>query len=322
MNRIGFGGAPIGGLFRAVPDLQAHAALAAAWDAGIRYFDTAPLYGFGLSEQRLGRFLDKKRREAFTISTKVGRVLVPREAAVRTDSGLAPFEDALPFEAVFDFSPGGIEAALRGSLKRLQLDFVDIAFLHDPDDHLEEAAGPAYATLCRLRDAGFVREIGAGANNVDTLANLVRQCALDVVMIAGRYTLLDQSALDVLLPVCAQRGVRVVAAGVFNSGILAQSPPQSGARYDYRAANDEIVSRARRLDEICLQYGVSLGAAAIQLPLAHPAISSVVLGMRSARELQENAEASMVRIPHEFWDVLRDCGLLRRDAPLPAALEA
>lgn len=322
VNRIGFGGAPIAGLFRAVSESDAQSTLAAAWDSGVRYFDTAPLYGFGLSENRFGRFFSEKSRDRFRVSTKVGRVLVPLGAGASTDAGLGTFESALPFEAIFDFTAEGVTRSLHESLERLHLSYVDAAFLHDPDDYLSEAIGQAFPALKRLRTEGLVREIGAGMNDASSLARIVRECEVDIVMIAGRYTLLDQSALDDLLPLAHERGVRVIAAGVFNSGILAQNAPQADATYDYRRAGAATLARARRIDAICGRFGVSLPGAAIQFTLSHPAISNIVLGMRSPQEVRNNRAAASESIPPQLWEELREAGLIREDAPVPAALQA
>jgi D-threo-aldose 1-dehydrogenase len=297
VTRVGCGGAPLGGLFAAVSEEQAQATLTQAWTAGVRYFDTAPLYGYGLSEERLGRFLFGKPRDAFTVSTKVGRVLVPKRGAAKNDGSLASFAGALPFDALFDFNADGIRRSIEASLKRLQLSHVDIIYLHDPDDFLEQAIREAYPALLRLREEGVVRAIGVGMNQSRPLAKFVRECDLDAVMVAGRYTLLDRSALDDLLPLCLERHVSVIAAGVFNSGILAEREPRAGATYDYRAADTATLARAQTVFEICRSYGVSTRAAAIQFPLAHRAVASVVLGMRTAEEVREDLGALQQPLP-------------------------
>ncbi|HLI96324.1 MAG TPA: aldo/keto reductase [Candidatus Baltobacteraceae bacterium] len=291
VTRIGCGGAPLGGLFEAVSEEQAQETLAQAWASGVRYFDTAPLYGYGLSEERLGRFLSDKSRDAFTVSTKVGRVLVPKSEKPNQDGSLASFRGALPFEAVFDFSADGIRRSIEASLQRLQLSRVDIIYIHDPEHHLEQAIHEAYPALLRLREEGVTRAIGVGMNQTQPLERFVRECNLDAVMIAGRYTLLDRSALDDLLPACAQRGVSVIAAGVFNSGILAEREPRAGATYDYRIADAATLARTQVLYALCRRYGVSMRSAAIQFPLSHPAITSVVLGMRTPAEVREDLAA-------------------------------
>lgn len=310
--RIGFGGAPLGGLYAAVSPGQAHAALQAAWACGIRYFDTAPLYGYGSSEQRLGEFLSGMPRESFTISTKAGRTLVPRTDAGDESASLAAFHTESPFTAVFDFRADAIRSGVEQSLSRLKLDAIDIVYLHDPDEHLEQAIASAYPALCKLRDEGLVRAIGVGTNRTRPLARMIEACDLDVVMLAGRYTLLDTGAADRVLPLCKQRGIRVVAAGIFNSGILAQDDPNAAPMYDYQPAGGEVVSRARRLCEIASRFGVDLRTIAIAFALREKSIDSIVLGMRSAQEVRANMRAANARVPDELWEALADQALLPR----------
>jgi D-threo-aldose 1-dehydrogenase len=301
LTSIGMGGAPLGGLFAAVSDETAFAALEAAWNSGIRYFDTAPLYGFGLSEQRMGAFLRTKPREAFVLSTKVGRVLRPSRGEPDTSGSLGAFVGALPNDAVFDFSADAVRESLDSSLMRLGLDRVDIVYLHDPDEQYESALQYAYPVLHALREQGVVRAIGVGMNQWEMLERFVRACDLDAILLAGRYTLLDRSAALRLLPACAQRGVAVLAAGVFNSGILASNAPGPDATYNYVAAPDAIRRAARLLADACDRYGVPLAAAAIQFPLRHPAVAGVILGMRSPDEVAANTAHLHVSIPDELW---------------------
>lgn len=302
LPQIGFGGAPMAGLYEAVSEEQAQAALEAAWDGGIRYFDTAPLYGYGLSETRLGRFLAGKPRAGYIVSTKAGRALVPRGQARDGDGSLAGFAGALPYDAAFDFSADGVRRSIESSLERLGVSSIDIAFVHDPDDFMDEAIAHAIPALRRMRDEGIVRALGAGMNHCAPLERLVRECDLDVILAAGRYTLLDRSAAESLLPLCKERGVRVVAGGVFNSGILAA--PGDGARFDYAPAPPEVVQRARRAQVICAKHNVSLTAAAITFPLRHPAVDCVVVGMRSPQEVHANLQSARERIPDALWDDL------------------
>jgi D-threo-aldose 1-dehydrogenase len=307
VTRIGCGGAPLGGLFHAVSDDDAAKTLEAAWRAGIRYFDTAPLYGSGLSERRLGRFFKSKPRGSFTVSTKVGRVLVPKNGEPDRSGSIAGFAGALPYRAIFDFSSDGVRRSLEGSLERLGLSSVDIVYLHDPDEHFNQALDEAYPALQRLRDEGLTRAVGVGMNQWQMLARFVRECNLDAIMLAGRYTLLDHSAIDELLPLCVRRNVRVVIAGAFNSGILANAR-RAGATYEYRLADPSIVERAARIEDVCKRSGVSLAAAAIQFPLAHPAVASVVLGMRSPLEVQEDRAAFEALVPPALWiDLEKAC---------------
>lgn len=312
LPRLGFGGAPLGGLYSPVSQAQAHAALQSAWACGLRYFDTAPLYGYGVSEHRLGEFLCGMPRDSFVVSTKAGRALVPRTNFNNSAGSLAQFHVDSPYEAAFDFSVDGIRAGVEQSLSRLKLEAIDIVYLHDPDNHLEQAISAAYPALCKLREEGLVRAIGAGTNRTQPLVRLIEACDLDVVMLAGRYTLLDASAADRVLPLCRQRGIRVVAAGIFNSGILAQNDLNSAATYDYQPADNDILTRARRLLEIVRKFGVDLRTAAIAFALREPAIDSIVLGMRSAQEVRENVRAANASVPEDLWEALASEALLPR----------
>jgi D-threo-aldose 1-dehydrogenase len=304
---LGLGGAPIGNLFSEVTDADARATLDAAWDAGVRFFDTAPLYGHGLSETRFGDALGSRPREEYVLSTKVGRVLEP---GVDERNG---FVATPPVHPVFDFSEAGVMRSLVSSLERMRIDRVDVVHVHDPDDHIEDALAGAFPALRRLRDEGVVKAIGAGMNQAEALARFVRDAGVDCVLLAGRYTLLDQVGLRELLPLCEREGVVVIAAGVFNSGLLA-----GGTTYDYQAAPREVVERARRLDEVCARHGVPLRAAALQFPLGHPAVHSVLVGARSPAEMAENAALFARPLPAALWDDLVSEGLLPADAPLPA----
>jgi D-threo-aldose 1-dehydrogenase len=295
-----FGGAPIGGLYAPVSDEAAAGTLAAAWDAGIRAFDTAPHYGAGLSERRIGNFLAGRPRYSFTVCTKVGRRLVPADGDVQGAEG---FYDTPPLTRVRDYSRDGVRRSLEQSLDRLGLDRVDIALIHDPDDFMEQAAGEAYPALAELRAQGTVRAVGAGMNSAAALAWLVDRCDLDCVLVAGRYTLLDQSAADVLFPLCQRRGVAVLAAGVFNSGILAG--PGDGATYDYAPAPPGLLARARRMRDICARYSVPLPAAALQFTLRHRAVTAAVIGARSAEEITADTSYLSTPIPHALWAELK-----------------
>jgi D-threo-aldose 1-dehydrogenase len=297
VSRIGLGTAPLAGLFSAVGDEQATATLDAAWTAGLRYFDTAPHYGAGLAERRLGTFLaDTGRpRAEFTVSTKVGRLLVPGDAALGDEA----FHGERGLVRVRDYSAEGVYRSLAESLERSGLEAFDTVLIHDPDDHWEEAVTGAYPALARLRDQGAVRAIGAGMNQTAMLTRFVTETDLDCVLVAGRYSLLDRSAAEVLLPLCAEREVGVLVGGVFNSGILAD--PSPGATYDYAPASDDVLRRARSLAERCAAHGVPLAAAALQFPLRHPAVTGVVLGARSPLEVTENIAHAAAKIPAELW---------------------
>jgi D-threo-aldose 1-dehydrogenase len=292
---IMFGAAPIAGLFAPVSEDAAARTLAAAWSAGIRGFDTAPHYGGGVSERRLGAFLAGYPRDAFTVSTKVGRLLVPATGDVQGGEG---FYDVPAMSRVRDYSGDGIRCSLEESLKRLGLDRVDIALIHDPDDFMEQAVAEAYPALASLRDQGVIRAIGAGMNSAPALAWLIERCELDCVLIAGRYTLLDQSAAEVLFPLCRRRGVTVLAGGVFNSGILAD--PDDGT-YDYAPAPPAVLDRVRQLRDACARYNVPLPAAALQFTLRNPAVTAAVIGARSPEEITADASYLSTSIPDALW---------------------
>jgi len=316
VTSIGFGGAPIGNLYEAVDDATAEGAVSAAWDGGVRFFDTAPHYGLGLSELRLGRALAGHSRAGYAISTKVGRLLVPADGRGRDTDG---FEVPATFRRVWDFSADGVRRSLETSLDRLGLDRVDVALLHDPDDHWREAVEEAYPALHELRADGVVGAIGAGMNQWRMLADLVAATDLDAVLVAGRYTLLDQSALDVLLPACEARGVSVIAAGVFNSGLLATPEPRPGAAYDYAPGPLALVERAGRIAAVCERNGVTLPQAALAFPRGHPAVATMLVGMRSAAEVARNLALAASPVPSALWEELAAEGLLRADAPVPEA---
>jgi D-threo-aldose 1-dehydrogenase len=299
VTRLMFGAAPIGGLFAPVPADAARATLEAAWDAGIRAFDTAPHYGAGLSEQRLGAFLRDRPRPEFVLSTKVGRRLVPASGDVEGAEG---FYGTPRFSRVRDYSRDGVLASLEDSLTRLGLDRIDIALIHDPDDHAAEALDGAYPALAGLRSAGTVGAIGLGMNQTAMLEWFIRQADLDCVMVAGRYTLLDQDAAHTLFPLCREREVAVLAAGVFNSGVLAD--PKPGATYDYAAAAPELIDRVTRIRAVCERHGLPVGAAALQFTLAHPAVTTAVVGARSAREVAEDAGYLAQPLPGGLLDEL------------------
>jgi D-threo-aldose 1-dehydrogenase len=322
---LGFGGAPIGGLYRAVSDEDAIAAVRRAWDLGIRLFDTAPLYGYGTSERRIGAGLAGRPRDAFVLSTKVGRLVyragtVP--AGVEVDRQLADgkvdgaFADVADRQVAFSYSGDDVRRSIDASLERLGLERIDIALIHDPDDHWEAAIGEAFPALARLRAEGVVRAIGAGMNQSAMLARFAREGDFDVFLLAGRYTILDQEALSELLPLCLERGIAVMVGGVMNSGILAD--PRPGSRFNYRAAPPDVVDRAARLAAVCARHDVPLKAAAVQFPLAHPAVATVLTGVRSVAHLDEYPPLLEQPIPTALWADLRGEGLLPAEAPTPS----
>jgi D-threo-aldose 1-dehydrogenase len=259
-----FGGAQIGGLYSAVDEATSTAALTAAWEAGVRRFDTAPHYGAGLSEQRLGAFLSQFPRDEYVLSTKVGRLLVDTD---EDTEGAEGFFGAGRRRRVWDFSADGVRTSLQQSLERMGLDRIDIVLLHDPDHAMDQAVGEAFPALARLRSEGVIASVGAGMNTVAPLLRFVAETSIDTLMLAGRYTLLDQEALAELLPSCLDRGVGVIAAGVFNSGLLAD--PKPGATYDYVEVPADILARARHIQRVCGEHGVPLRAASVQFPLRH-----------------------------------------------------
>ena len=313
VTELGFGGGPLGGLFTPLDDDTAAGALAAAWDCGIRYFDTSPHYGIGQSERRIGSFLRGKPRAEFTLSTKVGRLLIPQEAAGRMDES---FQVPATHRRVWDFSRDGVLRSFEDSLARLDTDRIDVLFLHDAEDHFEAALRDGYPALAELRAQHAVGAIGAGMYDTAKLTRLVQETDVDVVMLAGRYTLLNHSAVDDLLPACAARGVSVLAVSVFNSGILATPRPAAGATFDYEPAAPELLRRAHRIADVCEAYGVTLPQAAMAFPLLHPVVAGIVIGMRSAEEAQRNAEAFRAEVPAGLWADLRSEGLLDERAAI------
>jgi D-threo-aldose 1-dehydrogenase len=309
LTELGLGAAQFGNLYRETSEEQAAGAVAAAWDAGIRYFDTAPHYGLGLSEQRLGSLLKRYPREEYVVSSKVGRLLVgsPELDGRMDDEGFV-----VPAETrrVWDFSRDGILRSVDETLRRTGLDSIDIVYLHDPDDHLEQALGEGIQTLIDLREQGVVRAVGAGMKQSEALAALIRAADVDLVMLAGRYTLLEQGAADDLLPLAVERGVGVVIAGVYNTGLLSSARPSGGAKYEYEDAPVELIARANAIADVCEQYGVTLPEAALAFPLLHPAVVSVVVGVRDAAQMTSNVERYSMPIPAALWLELRAESLL------------
>lgn len=297
MTRLGLGTAPLGNLFTTVTDADADATLAAAWDAGIRYFDTAPQYGHGIAESRVGRALAGRPRGEYGLASKVGRLL-------RRTHGVRPptaFRDVPDVDPVFDFSRDGVLRALDESLHRLGTDRLDVVHLHDPDDHELAALETAFPTLFELREQGVIGKVGCGMNQAAMLSRFVADLPLDCVLIAGRWTLLDRTGAD-LLDLCQARSVDVVLGGVFNSGLLAR--PEEGATFDYSAAPPHLVERARRMQAVCARFDVSLPAAAVQFALRHPAVSTVLVGARSAGEVVDDVAFVEATLPDELWSEL------------------
>ncbi|MGY4282571.1 D-threo-aldose 1-dehydrogenase [Bradyrhizobium sp. LM2.7] len=312
VTSIGLGTAPLGGLFAPVSDADAEATIERAWSAGIRFYDTAPLYGFGLAERRLGAFLRQQPRDSYAVSTKVGRLLRAPDGPAAEDDHYKGTPRERP---MFDFSHDGVMRSVEESLVRLGLDRVDVLLVHDPDDHYDAAVAGAFRALQRLRSDGAVKAIGAGMNQSEMLVRFAEAVPVDCFLLAGRYTLLDQGALDALFPVCATKNIGILLGGIYNSGILAN--PSAGAKFNYQDADATLIARARELDELCRKHGTELKAAALQFCIAHPAVTVAVLGARNAAEAADNIAMSQSVVPPAFWQELRARKLVDARAPLP-----
>jgi len=305
LPRLGFGAAQLGNLYRETTEQEADGAVQAAWEAGIRYFDTAPHYGIGTSERRLGQRLAEHPREEYLVSTKVGRLLLPGPG---TGDDMAD-AFAVPDDHVrqWDYSETGVRRSHQESLERLGLDRVDILFAHDPEEGpTEQAFAEGLPALARLREEGLVRAVGVGSKDADVLTRAVRTGLIDLVMLSGRYTLLEQHAADELLEACVEHGVGIIAVSVFNSGLLAQHQVPENATYEYAQAPASMLARARELAGIAERHDVSLPDLAVQFPLRHPAVRSVVLGMRTAAQVRSNADRMGVEIPAAAWEDVAD----------------
>ena len=328
VTQMGMGGAALGNLYATVGEATATDTIAAAYGAGIRYFDTAPLYGYGRSETRLGAGLSRYKRNEWVISTKVGYSLVPRTAEEPSDS---PFVDVLPFETVFDYSRDAVLRSVEESLRRLQTDRVDILFIHDADEgastepgfsdpyansHFSEVMQEVYPVLDELRAQKVVQAIGAAMNQWQMLYDFAVEGHFDCFLLAGRYTLLEQESLRRLLPLCEEKNIRIVIGGPYNSGILASGAVE-GAYYNYLLAPEDILERTRQIQEVCERHNVPLQGAALQFPFGHPAIASIIPGARSTAEIEANIAFFEHKIPVDFWDELKDSSLIAADAPLP-----
>jgi D-threo-aldose 1-dehydrogenase len=315
VSAIAFGAAPIGNLYSAMTDEESRAAVHRAFERGVRWFDTAPHYGLGLSERRLGAALRDLPREQLVVSTKVGRLLVPNPHPKGRDSQGFDVPDTVVRQ--WDFTPAGIRASLEASLERLGLDAVDIAFVHDAEQASPTAPRDGLEALAALKREGLVKAIGIGTNSVEGLAELIEDGLPDLVMLAGRYTLLEHPGLATVLEPAQKAGVAVAAVGVFNSGLLAQDRPPVDATYDYAAAPPELVQRANRIAEVCEAHGTTLPAAAIALPLRHPAVHAIALGMRSVEQVDQNLDRFAAPPPEALWADLVAEGLL--DPAVPTA---
>lgn len=317
LSALGFGAAPLGNMHRALDEAEARETVEAAWAEGVRYFDTAPLYGHGLSERRVGAALAGRPRDAFVLSTKVGRLLDPC-APGEQDAGI--YVDVPPVRARFDYSYDGVMRSFDESLARLGLDRIDIVYVHDVDAHTHgsEAAAEArirelldqggWRALDELRRSGAVRAIGAGVNACRPCERLLELADPDVFLLAGRFTLLDRSAAERLLPACEARGVGLVIGGPYNSGVLATGAVR-GARYDYAPASASILARVRALEELCRREGVKLADAALQFPTSHPAVVSVIPGGQTADEVRRNAAGFRAALPDGLWSAVDEAAL-------------
>lgn len=312
VTRLGLGGAPLAGLFESVREEDVRSTLATAYAAGIRYFDTAPFYGHGRGEMRVGAFLRERPRDEFVLSTKVGRVLVPAGGAIEDHH----YKDVLPLNPVFDFSADGILRSFESSLERLRVGRIDILHVHDPDQHYRAVVDEAFPALARLRDEGRIAAIGAGMNQWEMLYDFARALDFDCFLLAGRYTLLDQSALPRLLPECVRRRISVLIGGPYNSGVLAAGSRGAG-HYNYEKPPPAILEKVARLEAVASRHGVPLKAAALQFPLAHPAVASVIPGARTRAEVEENVRMFSHPIPSAFWSDLRAQMLIPEEAPTP-----
>lgn len=326
-TELGFGTAPLGNLYRAISDDEAHAVLSKAWDLGVRYFDTAPLYGLGLAETRLNRFLRGKPRGDYVLSTKIGRLL-RRCGSGEERTGEGKFFDVPERVEVYDYSYDGVMRSLEFSLERLGVDSVDILYAHDldvfthgseaaRDARLEELMAGGYKALMSLRDQGVIKAFGAGVNEWQSCQWLAERGDFDLFLLAGRYTLLEQEALERFLPLAEQRGIGIIIGGPYNSGILATGP-KPGAFYNYDPAPQDILDRVARIEAVCKRHTVRMVDAAFQFPLRHPAIVSVIPGGQGVAEMEANAVAAKAEIPLALWAELKAEGLMRKDAPVHA----
>jgi D-threo-aldose 1-dehydrogenase len=324
ITEMGFGAAPLGNLYRPHTEREAQDTFAAAWKAGIRYYDTAPLYGLGLSETRLNHFLRGKKRSDYVLSTKIGRILKVCEPSKRT--GIGKFFDTPSRQEVFDYSYDGVMRSLEASLERLGVDSVDIVFAHDidvfthgstaiRDEYVKTLMGGGYKALVKLRDEKVIKAFGAGVNEYQVCETLAAQGDFDLFLLAGRYTLLEQTALDSFLPMCESRGIGIVLGGPYNSGILATGA-KPGAWYNYDPAPKAILDRVRMIEAVCKAHKVKLPEAALRFPVKHPSVVSVIPGMVSPKEVALNVKTMSAKIPKAFWKDLKSQGLLHEKAPV------
>lgn len=315
ITRLGLGCAAIGGLYGDIPDEQATQVVHKALELGLNLFDTAPLYGSGKSEIRLGQALKDVPRDSYVLASKVGRILVPTDD---NDRGQSIFGDPPPFKPVFDYSYDGVMRSFEDSLQRLGVERIDILHIHDPDDHWQQAIEGAYPALDKLRSEGVISAVSAGMNQWEMLARFAREGDFDCFLLAGRYSLLDQSALEELLPLCLEKNIGILAGGTYNSGILAKGA-KPGATYNYGEAPAEIMQKAAAIEAVAARHEVDVKAAASQFVFAHPAITSIIPGTRQPSRVEENFNLLTQEIPPEFWTDLKNENLIHQAAPLPRA---
>ncbi len=310
---LGLGCTSLGGMYQEMTDQEATQTVHRSLERGCTLFDTAPFYGSGKSELRLGEALASVPRDRFMLATKVGRVLEP---ATDGDRGKPIFVNPLPYRPVFDFSYDAVMRSFEESLKRLNVDRIDILHIHDPDDHYQQALDEAFPALAALRSQRAIGAISAGMKQWQMLARFAQAADFDCFLLAGRYTLLDQSAMDEFFPICQRRAIGIILGGTYNSGILATGAIP-GAKYEYADAPAAILERVQRMEAVCATYGVSLKAAALQFPLAHPAVTTIVPGAAHPSQVDENIDLLSQSIPPDVWAALKSEGLLRADAPVP-----
>lgn len=323
-TELGFGAAPLGNLYKAISDEEAHAVLEAAWESGVRYFDTAPLYGLGMSERRVGDFLRTKNRDDYIVSTKAGRLL--RVCPPEDKTGIGKFFDTPNRREVYDYSYDGVMRSFEASFERTGLDRFDILFVHDvdifthgskeaSDARIDEFMKGGYYAMLSLRDQGVIKAFGGGINEWQVCQTLAERGDFDLFLLAGRYTLLEQEALTSFLPLTEKRGIGIVLGGPYNSGILARGPSES-AQYNYSNAPAEVIERVRRINAVCERHGVRMIEAALNFPLLHRSVVSVIPGGQSVAEVKSNRDLLGKALPAALWAELKAEGLMRQDAPV------
>jgi|TARA_Y100000294_G_scaffold174260_1_gene191977 D-threo-aldose 1-dehydrogenase len=325
VTSMGFGAAPIGNFLKPIDEEVSATMITEAFNFGLNYFDTAPYYGNGLSEVRLGSALRWMERDSYIVSSKVGRILKPK---LRKDIDFTPWVNGLPFEIEYDYSYDGVMRSYEDSLQRMGIERYEIAFIHDidifthgPEEqkvHFNNAMNGAYKALLKLREEGIIKAIGVGVNEWQVCYEALKMGDFDCFLLAGRYTLLEQDSLDEFFPLCEKRNVAVVIGGGYNSGILATGS-KKGAKYNYAPAPEHIHEKVREIENCCRVYEVTLAAAALQFILAHPNVPTVIPGTRTVDQLKQNIELIDEKIPLDFWKSLKQQNLIREDAPTPAS---